>query len=72
MQLQTSRLLLGLVLVADLITGTNDIKIVTLLPEHAEQVAKLHISGIATGFISSLGTDFVKALYCAIAAVYLS
>jgi hypothetical protein len=57
---------------ADLVPGTDDIKIITLLPEHAEQVAKLHISGIATGFISSLGMDFVKALYCAIAAVYLS
>lgn len=52
---------------ADLAAGTDDFKIVTLLPEHTEQVAKLHISGIATGFISSLGTDFVKALYCAIA-----
>jgi len=34
---------------------------------HAEQVAKLHIEGISTGFISSLGLDFVTALYEAIA-----
>jgi glycosyltransferase involved in cell wall biosynthesis len=30
-------------------------------------VAKLHISGISTGFISSLGQEFVTALYEAIA-----
>lgn len=35
--------------------------------EHARQVAKLHIEGISTGFISSLGIDFVTALYEAIA-----
>jgi ribosomal protein S18 acetylase RimI-like enzyme len=35
--------------------------------EHARQVAELHISGIHTGFISSLGLDFVTALYEAIA-----
>jgi L-amino acid N-acyltransferase YncA len=52
---------------ADTVQGTDDIKITTLLPEHAEQVAKLHISGITKGFISSLGMDFVTALYCAIA-----
>jgi ribosomal protein S18 acetylase RimI-like enzyme len=60
-------LLSGLVLMTELVREDDNIKIITLLPEHAEQVAKLHISGIATGFISSLGTDFVKALYCAIA-----
>ena len=37
-------------------------------PEHARQVAQLHISGIATGFISSLGPNFVTAMYEAIAA----
>lgn len=41
----------------------DNIEIVKLLPEHASDVAKLHISGIATGFISSLGTKFVTALY---------
>jgi len=39
-----------------------------MLPEHARAVAELHISGIHTGFISSLGLDFVTALYEAIAA----
>jgi ribosomal protein S18 acetylase RimI-like enzyme len=52
---------------ADLSLGNDDIRITALSPEHAEQVAKLHISGIYKGFISSLGTDFVTALYCAIA-----
>lgn len=32
-----------------------------------EQIAQLHIEGIRSGFISSLGHDFVKALYVAIA-----
>jgi len=40
---------------------------VELRPEHACQVAELHISGIATGFISSLGSDFVSVLYETIA-----
>jgi ribosomal protein S18 acetylase RimI-like enzyme len=40
--------------------------IVPLRKEHAEQVARLHISGIPTGFISSLGERFVTALYEAI------
>lgn len=31
--------------------------------KHAGQVARLHIEGISTGFISSLGIDFVTALY---------
>ncbi len=35
--------------------------------KHAEQIAMLHIQGINTGFISSLGIDFVTALYEAIA-----
>jgi len=34
---------------------------------YVEQVARLHIDGINTGFISSLGIDFVMALYRAIA-----
>ena len=46
---------------------TNNHLIIKLLPEHACQLAKLHISGISTGFISSLGLDFVTALYETIA-----
>jgi len=38
-----------------------------LLPEDARQVAELHIAGIQTGFISSLGVDFVTTVYEAIA-----
>ncbi|MHC4265159.1 MAG: GNAT family N-acetyltransferase [Planctomycetota bacterium] len=38
-----------------------------LTPEHAPEVAKLHIEGIRAGFVSSLGIDFVTALYKAIA-----
>ncbi|MFA6174998.1 MAG: GNAT family N-acetyltransferase [Phycisphaerae bacterium] len=34
---------------------------------NASQVARLHIKGIPTGFISSLGQEFVSALYEAIA-----
>lgn len=45
----------------------NDIQITKLLPSHAREVADLHISGIHTGFISSLGIKFVTALYKAIA-----
>ncbi len=39
-----------------------------LKKQHAAQVADLHISGIPTGFISSLGRGFVTALYEAIYA----
>ena len=46
---------------------TNELKIIELLPEYASQTAELHICGISTGFISSLGIDFVTALYEAIA-----
>jgi ribosomal protein S18 acetylase RimI-like enzyme len=35
--------------------------------EDASEVAELHIRGIETGFISSLGMDFVKVLYECIA-----
>ena len=35
--------------------------------EHARDIALLHIEGISTGFISSLGADFVTSLYEAIA-----
>ena len=34
---------------------------------YSSQVADLHIQGISTGFISSLGHDFVAALYKAVA-----
>ena len=40
---------------------------VPLTAEHAPDVAALHIQGIHTGFISSLGHNFVTALYEAIA-----
>lgn len=46
---------------------SDEFEIVKLLPEHAPEVAQLHISGISSGFISSLGTDFVTALYEGIA-----
>ena len=39
------------------------IKFDTLKVEHAPEVARLHIRGISSGFISSLGIDFVTALY---------
>ncbi|MCK5226476.1 MAG: GNAT family N-acetyltransferase [Planctomycetes bacterium] len=42
-------------------------KIVSMTFLNASSVAALHIDGINTGFISSLGIDFVTALYEAIA-----
>ena len=45
---------------------SNDIKIIALSAEDASAAAALHISGIGSGFISSLGIDFVTALYEAI------
>jgi len=45
----------------------EEVHIKQLAPEDALQVARLHMSGIKTGFISSLGVDFVAALYKAIA-----
>ncbi len=45
----------------------EDIKIVDFSSKDASSVAALHISGIKTGFISSLGIGFVTALYEAIA-----
>jgi len=41
--------------------------IIDIKPEHARDIAALHIQNISTGFISSLGIDFVTALYEAIA-----
>jgi ribosomal protein S18 acetylase RimI-like enzyme len=43
--------------------GNNEARIGILRLEHVRQVAELHISGIHTGFISSLGLEFVTALY---------
>ena len=45
----------------------DNIKCEVLQPHHARQIAQLHIEGINRGFISSLGIDFVTALYEAIA-----
>ena len=45
----------------------NKMDITLLENKYFEEVAKLHISGISTGFISSLGQGFVTALYEAIA-----
>jgi len=42
-------------------------EVVEIKSEHAPDIARLHIMGIDTGFISSLGIDFVTALYEAIA-----
>jgi len=40
--------------------------IIPLSKDHSSKVAELHISGIPTGFISSLGINFVTNLYIAI------
>lgn len=45
---------------------TEDVTIEALTSQQTADVAALHIKGISTGFISSLGTDFVTALYEAI------
>lgn len=45
---------------------TKDIAIREITVQDAPVVAALHIEGISTGFISSLGIDFVTALYEAI------
>jgi len=46
---------------------TDSVKIEKLSPRDCLDAAKLHIVGIRTGFISSLGIEFVTALYEAIA-----
>ena len=48
-------------------TENNNITVKNIEPEHAPSIARLHIKGIPTGFISSLGIKFVTALYGAIA-----
>jgi ribosomal protein S18 acetylase RimI-like enzyme len=45
----------------------DEIKFSPLNVGHAEKVAKLHVLGISSGFISSLGVGFVSSLYEAIA-----
>ena len=44
----------------------SQIEFKDLQVEHAQQVAALHIQCINTGFISSMGIDFVSCLYEAI------
>jgi GNAT superfamily N-acetyltransferase len=46
---------------------SQEVQVVPMKPEHAVDVAKLHIEGIHMGFLSSLGVDFVASLYKAIA-----
>jgi ribosomal protein S18 acetylase RimI-like enzyme len=46
---------------------TRQIELKDLQVEEARQVAALHIQCISTGFISSMGIDFVTSLYEAIA-----
>jgi len=45
----------------------SEIELYPLQAIHARPIAKLHIEGINEGFISSLGIDFLTALYEAIA-----
>lgn len=45
----------------------KDIQIVKAKSEHFPDVAKLHASGIAEGFLSTLGTRFLSVLYRGIA-----
>ena len=44
----------------------SQIIFIPLEPKHASQVARLHKEGISTGFLSSLGMDFLTDLYQAI------
>lgn len=43
--------------------GNEHGQITPLSDEHIPQIAKLHVEGISTGFISSFGCNFVTALY---------
>ena len=47
---------------------TEEVVVARMGREHARDVAALHIQGIPTGFISSLGINFVTALYEGIGA----
>jgi ribosomal protein S18 acetylase RimI-like enzyme len=51
----------------NVLPNDSEVHIRELRPEDAREAAKLHISGIPTSFIGSLGLDFVTALYEAIA-----
>lgn len=44
-------------------TEEKTVQIVPMQAAHARQVARLHMEGIHQGFISSLGEEFVTALY---------
>jgi len=46
---------------------TKDITIEAITTQKAKDIAALHVQGIHTGFISSLGINFITALYEAIA-----
>jgi GNAT superfamily N-acetyltransferase len=46
---------------------SQEVQIISMKPQHAVDVAKLHIEGIHMGFLSTLGVDFVSSLYKAIA-----
>ena len=48
-------------------SASGEIKFGMFNALHALEVAELHINNISTGFISSLGADFVTALYESIA-----
>ena len=55
-----------------MIETQNQIELKDLQVEHTRQVAALHIQCISTGFISSMGIDFVTSLYEAIAQSKIS
>jgi ribosomal protein S18 acetylase RimI-like enzyme len=46
---------------------TKELTLHKMTGQHANQVASLHIQGISIGFISSLGQEFVAAMYKAVA-----
>ena len=50
-----------------MIEPSRNIQISPMQVSHARDVARLHIEGIHTGFVSSLGENFVTSLYEAIA-----
>lgn len=43
--------------------NASEVAFTSLQPEHASQVAILHKEGIPTGFLSSLGPEFLEELY---------
>jgi ribosomal protein S18 acetylase RimI-like enzyme len=46
-----------------MVTFPAEVAIVPLTRQHARAAAELHVAGIHAGFISSLGIEFVTALY---------